>query len=83
MTRILKKIKTLCVRAKNAVNNFCIRSKYVVANNRAEGSVDTGVKILISVVVGALVLAGLVTLFGETIFPTLTQKIKDLFDYKG
>ncbi len=41
------------------------------------------VKILISVVVGALLLAGLYMLFNDTILPTLTQRIKDLFDYKG
>ena len=40
-------------------------------------------KILISVVVGALLLAGLYMLFKDTILPTLTQRIKDLFDYKG
>lgn len=40
-------------------------------------------KILISVVVGALLLAGLYLLFEDTILPTLTQRIEDLFDYKG
>ncbi|MCG4746440.1 DUF6133 family protein [Enterocloster aldenensis] len=48
-----------------------------------EGFVDTALKILISVVVGALLLAGLYMLFKDTILPTLTQRIKDLFDYKG
>ena len=42
-----------------------------------------GVAILISVVIGALLLAGLYTLFGDTILPTLTQKISGLFNYKG
>ena len=40
-------------------------------------------KILISVVVGALLLAGLYMLFKDTILPTLTERIKELFDYKG
>lgn len=40
-------------------------------------------KILISVVVGALLLAGLYMLFNDTILPTLTQRIKEMFDYKG
>jgi lipopolysaccharide export LptBFGC system permease protein LptF len=40
-------------------------------------------KILISVVVGALLLAGLYMLFNDTILPTLTTRIKELFDYKG
>lgn len=41
------------------------------------------VKILISVVVGALLLAGLYMLFNDTILPTLTERIKSLFNYKG
>lgn len=40
-------------------------------------------KILISVVVGALLLAGLYMLFKDTILPTLQDRIKTLFDYKG
>ena len=54
-----------------------------ITNKKAEGFVDTGLKILISVIIGALLLAGLYTLFGDTILPTLTQKIKDLFNYAG
>ena len=41
------------------------------------------VKILISIVIGALLLAGLYMLFNSTILPTLTQRIKDMFDFKG
>ena len=40
-------------------------------------------KILIAVVIGALLLAGLYALFNDTIMPTVTQKVKDLFNYKG
>lgn len=41
------------------------------------------VKILIAVVIGALLLGGLYTLFGDVILPTLTQRIKDMFDFAG
>ena len=51
--------------------------------NTAEGLVDTALKILISVVVGALLLAGLYTLFKDTILPTLQSKIQNLFNYNG
>jgi len=40
-------------------------------------------KILIAVVIGALLLGGLYALFGDTILPTLTTKITDLFDFAG
>ena len=39
----------------------------------AEGYVDTGVKILIAVVIGALLLAGLYALFNTTIMPTVKR----------
>ena len=39
------------------------------------------IKILIAVVIGALILAGLYALFGETILPTLKQRIMDMFNY--
>ena len=49
----------------------------------AEGYVDTGVKILIAVVIGALLLAGLYALFNTTIMPTVRQKVEGLFNYNG
>ncbi len=41
------------------------------------------IKILMAVVIGALVLAGLYTLFGDTVLPTLTERIEDMFNYGG
>jgi len=60
-----------------------IRVQTAVACKKAEGYVDSGVKILIAVVIGALLLAGLYTLFNSTIMPTVTKKITDLFNYAG
>lgn len=60
-----------------------INAKQAVSNRRGEGFVDTAVKILMSVVIGALVLAGLYLLFGDTILPTLKQRIQDMFNYRG
>ena len=56
---------------------------YVLAGNEGEGYVDTAVKILMAVVIGALVLAGLYALFGDTVMPTLTQRIQEMFNYAG
>ena len=52
----------------------------VLTRKEGEGFVDTALKILISVVVGALLLAGLYALFKDT---TLTQRIQNLFNYQG
>ena len=40
-------------------------------------------KILIAVVIGALLLAGLYALFNTTIMPAVEDKVVDLFNYKG
>mgnify|MGYP000454623900 FL=1 len=68
---------------KNKVNSAIVSAKCAVANKKAEGYVDSGVKILIAVVIGALLLAGLYTLFNRTIMPTVTTKIQGLFNYAG
>ena len=67
----------------NKLSTIATRTKTALANNRGEGYVDTGVKILIAVVIGALLLAGLYTLFNTTIMPTVTTKVTDLFNYQG
>lgn len=68
---------------KNKFMSAVTRAKVALASKKAEGFVDSGVKILIAVVIGALLLAGLYLLFSDTILPTLTEKIRDLFDYAG
>ena len=67
----------------NKLSAIAPRSKTALANKRGEGYVDTGVKILIAVVIGALLLAGLYTLFNTTIMPTVTSKVTELFGYQG
>ena len=67
----------------NKINSIAVSAKTAIANTRAEGYVDSGVKILIAVVIGALLLGGLYTLFSGTIMPTVTTKIQGLFNYAG
>ena len=67
----------------NKVNSVVLKTRNAVANKKAEGYVDSGVKILIAVVIGALLLGGLYALFNTTIMPTVTTKITGLFNYAG
>ena len=60
-----------------------IQIALLLSAKRGENFVDSGVKILIAVVIGALLLGGLYALFGDTIMPTVTQKVKDMFNFKG
>lgn len=64
-------------------NHAVITVQTTIASKKAEGYVDSGVKILIAVVIGALLLAGLYTLFNSTIMPKVTEKIIGLFSYSG
>ena len=68
---------------KNKANAAVISVKTAIASKKAEGYVDSGVKILIAVVIGALLLGGLYLLFNSTIMPTVTTKIQNLFNYSG
>ncbi len=60
-----------------------IRAAMLIQARRAENFVDSGIKILIAVVIGALLLGGLYALFGDTIMPTVTEKVEEMFDFKG
>ena len=60
-----------------------IRAVALMHEKRGENFVDSGIKILIAVVIGALLLGGLYALFGDTIMPTVTEKVEDMFDFNG
>ena len=68
---------------KNKFNRAVVSVKVAIENQRAEGYIDTGVKIIIGVVIGGVILAGLYTLFNSTVIPTLTNKITEMFSYSG
>ena len=68
---------------KNKMNSAVVSAKTAIESKRAEGYIDTGVKIIIGVVIGGVILAGLYTLFNTSILPTLTTKIGELFNYSG
>lgn len=76
-------MKNIIKTIKNKAYVMASNIKNAISSVRAEGYVDSGVKILIAVVIGALLLAGLYTLFNTTIMPTVTNKITELFSYAG
>ena len=69
------------IRAK--VEDLATRAVVAVANTKAEGYVDSGVKILIAVVIGALFLGLLYTLMETTIMTSVTTKVQEMFNYAG
>ena len=69
---------------KNTVNSIRANAIRLAATYRSgEAYIDTAVKILIAVVLGALLLAGLYALFGDVVMPTLNKRITEMFNYAG
>ena len=81
--KFIKKASAIVSKILSKVTSVFCNSREVIAGVIAEGYVDSGVKILIAVVIGALLLSGLYTLFNSTIMPTVTSRIQELFNYKG
>ena len=88
---MFKKIKLMATGVANKVKGFVssketemmAKAHAVLDGTVAEAYVDTGVKILIAVVIGALLLTLLYALFNDTIMPTVTEKVEGLFNYAG
>ena len=70
-------MKNFMNKIKAKANSLAIRAKTTIENVKAEGYVDTGVKIIIAVVVGA----GLYALFNGVILPRLNTEIGEMFNY--
>ena len=76
-------MKSMLRKVNEFITRKAVEAKIAVINNRGEGYIDTAVKILVAVVLGALLLAGLYALFGEVVMPTLEERIKEMFNYAG
>lgn len=76
----VQKIKTACKRI--LVKTLCQCNTTLEAIT-AEAYVDTGVKVLIAVVLGTLLLTLLYALFNDVIGPTVGDRVYRLFEYAG
>lgn len=87
MKRFFQKLANAFRSAVETVKTILTRkvaqTKAALASAVGEGYVDSGVKIIIAVVVGGVILAGLYALFKTTILPTLNTKITGMFGYTG
>ena len=76
-------MKKLINSIKNKFNSAVVSAKTAIESTSGEGYIDTGVKIIIGVVIGGVILAGLYALFNTTIIPSLEGKIAEMFNYGG
>ena len=74
--KVKERVERLAFRTVLSVNRL-------IHEEKAENFVDTAIKILMAVVTGALLLAGLYKLFADTVLPTLTQRVAEMFNYSG
>ena len=68
-------------KVQNKANAIMVKAKTALENKKGEGYVDTGVKIIIAVVVGTVILGGLYALFDNVILPRLNTEIQEMFNY--
>lgn len=69
--------------AKNSIQKFKNKTTLALKNNKGDQNVGQAISVLIAVVIGALLLAGLYTLFDDVVMPTVTTKVEEMFDYNG
>jgi hypothetical protein len=76
---IMSKLTTKITVAKIKAESLVSRAKTRFLDTRGDGHVDTATKIIIGVVIGALVLAGLVVLWNVVIMPRLNTEVTSMF----
>ena len=76
-------MKNLIKKIQNKANELAIRTKTAVEGKTAEMYGDKGVGIIIAVVVGAVLLAGIYALIKTTVLDTASGKVADMFNYAG
>ena len=70
-----KAIRTLKTKAVCAA----IRTRNILNSEAGDFYISDGVKIIIAVVLGALLLAALTLIFNDTVIPRITREIEGLF----
>lgn len=71
-----KAIQTLKTKAASAA----ARTRAILKDEAGDFYISDGVKIIIAVVLGALLLAALTAIFNGTVIPRITQEIQSLFN---
>lgn len=69
-------IRTISTRTRTAF----LRVRNCLFNERGDFYISDGVKIIIAVVLGALLLAALTAIFNDTVIPRITREIEGLFN---
>ena len=79
----MRKAMTSIWTAKQKARELADRTAEALTDRTGQGTLDVAITVLISIVLGALILAGLYLIVDDTVLPTITQRIKDMFNYGG
>jgi len=72
-------MKKFVTATKAKVTGVILKLERSLGNERGDFYISDGVKIIIAVVLGALLLGALTGLFNNTVIPRITQEIQNLF----
>ena len=61
------------------MKNFILKMQ----SKAAEGSIETAIKVLTAVVLGALIMIGLYGIVNTLVLPTTSTKVNSLFNYSS
>lgn len=76
MKKTNEKIMVKAIEIRNNVSK-------ILLDKKGEGAINVAITILISVILAALILAGLYALIGDVILPELQKKIMEMFNFNG
>ena len=76
-------MKNLFKKFSNKINSTAIKAKTAIESKTAEMYVDKGIGIIIAVVVGTAILAGVYALFKSTILNNMASKVAEMWNYAG
>jgi len=80
MKSLRNKLNNLSAKSYVTAISLCSKAKSKLKDTSGEGYVDTAVKIIIGIVIGALVLAGLILLWNNVIMPRINTEVTDMFN---
>ena len=75
LSTLKNKVNALAVR----VHSAAVCAQTTVTNDAGDFYISDGVKVIIAVVLGALLLAAMTLIFNNTVIPRITEEINSLF----
>ncbi len=76
-------MKKMMRRAEKKAIELRGKVKALLLDEKGEASLEVALKILVSIVLGALILAGLYALIGDVVLPQIQQRVIDMFNFQG